>query len=354
MNNMETTSDFQNAWASPRVEMNKKGFQTTEYKSWDEYDLSQHDVWYNGLPTGKRHIVYHDQFVNTCSKQYVLLPNEEVLEVVEEIMKEHPEYNLVPDMSQSQGQWYNQNGNLVLSKRTSSLPAGTSMLARYVIDKEFDPSGDGRPIKLGVSVGNSIDLSRGFSIMPYHFRPYCTNSMYHVSYQTMIAEGNAEFQKAKVDTYEKDIETARSNIADAENYVRQVGQHNKELVRNTRHTKRLTKNFIEEQIVRSLSSLDVIRARYEEMNNLKLTKAHAQRIVDSMPKTSLKDFDFIKTTEVTDEQGKTKVQADVVGNPTQWDGFNALTDYLSHGRLAFNSTLNHFRDVDQIFMKAVA
>lgn len=354
MNNMETKTEFENAWASPREDVSKDGFSTTLYKSWDKWGVSMHDVWLNGNLTNKRHIVYNDQFVNTCSKNYVLLPNEQVVEAVEEILKEHPEYNLVPDKSVSVNGWCSQNGNMLLSKKTSTFPAGTSMMTKYVMNKEVDPTGDGRPIKMGISVGNSIDLTRGFSIMPYHHRPYCTNSMFHVSFQKIMAEGNMALENDKVDMYEKDIVTARDNISKGEGYLREVGQHNKEIVRNIRHTKRLTKEFIREQIVRSLDSLDVIMSKYDELAKLKLTKFHAQKIVDTMPKTSIKEFDFIKTTEEYQKDGTVKVEADIVGNPTQWDGFNALTDYLSHGKLAFNSTMNHFRDVDNIFMKVTA
>ena len=90
---METKTEFENAWASPREDVSKDGFSTTLYKSWDKWGVSMHDVWLNGNLTNKRHIVYNDQFVNTCSKNYVLLPNEQVVEAVEEILKEHPEYN---------------------------------------------------------------------------------------------------------------------------------------------------------------------------------------------------------------------------------------------------------------------
>lgn len=342
-------NSFQKQWESPREEITKNGFTTTEYKNWDAYGVSQHDVWYNGAPTGKRHIVYNNQFVNTCSKQYVLLPNEEVVEAVEEIMKEHPEYNLVPDSSVSVNGWCTQNGNMLLSKKTSAFPAGTAMISKYVIDKEYDPADDGRNIKMGISVGNSIDLSRGFSIMPFHFRPYCTNSMFHVASQTVLADGSAVLETGKVDTYEKDMITARGNIADGEKHLRDIGKYNTKTTRAVRHTKRLTKEFITEQIVRSLDSLDVLRERYSQMSDLKLTKYHAQKIVDSMPKTSIKEFDFISTSEVKLDDGSTQVVADVVGTPTQWDGFNALTDYLSHGNLAFNSTLNHYREVDNLF-----
>jgi len=355
MNNMETTNpEFQSAWESPREAVNPTGFSTTVHQEWKHWGVGVHNVWHNGRHTGKRHITYHDEFVNTCSKQYIVLPNEQVVETVEKVLQAHPEYGLVPDRSTSGGKWCEQNGNMILSKKTSVFPAGTSMMTRYVMGKELDPSGDGRPIKMGIAVSNSIDLTRGFSIMPYHFRPYCTNSMYHVSFQSLLSEGNAEIITGRINTYEEDIVTARNNIAGAERYLTQVGDDNRKRIQSIRHTKRLTEEFIEEQIVRSLDSLSVITEKYAELARLKLSKFHAQRIVDSMPKTSIKNFDFIETHDVTDKNGNVYTEADVKGDVTQWEAFNAMTDYLSHGSLNYNSTVNHFREVDSIFMSVKA
>ena len=344
--------DCHNAWTTTRQEVAQQGFSTTLYKDWDEYGVQQHDVHLNGLPTGKRHIVYKNQFVNTCSKQYVLLPNEEVVNTVEKIMKEHPEYGLVPDMSVNNGaKWHNQNGNMISSKKTSVFPAGTSMFTRYVLDEEFDPAGDGRAIKMGISIGNSIDLSRGFSIMPYHFRGYCTNSMFHVATQQVLADGNTELV-GNVSENTAPSKIAQSNISAGEDFVRKDAKEFAKKVRNVRHTKRLTDGLINENIVRILSSLDVLKQRYRELSDIKMTQFHAQRIADTMPKTSLAKLDFMDVKEKTRENGTTYFEAELTKeSTTQWEGFNQLTDYLSHGNLGFNSTMNHYREVDRIFAK---
>ncbi len=350
IDNMEN-KDFSNAWETPREEVSSKGFATTLYKDWDKYGTQLHDVFYNGSATGKRHIVYKDQFVNTCSKQYVLLPNEEVVEVVEKIMKEHPEYGLIPDKSVSVGNWNTQNGNMISSKKTSKFPEGTTMFTKYVLNDEFDPAGDGRKIKLGVSIGNSIDLTRGFSIMPYHYRGYCTNSMFHVATQQVLGDGNAILE-GKVDEYNDISMIARSNVGEGENYLQRVGSHGRKIMKNIRHTKMLTEAFINEQIMRTVDSLEVLKARYKEMNDVKMTQFHAQRIADTMPITALKAFDFMDVKEKMGADGKNFFQAELTKEDTsQWEGFNQLTDYLSHGSLGFNSTMNHYRDVDRIFAK---
>lgn len=341
--------DFANAWETPRSEIPSKGFATTVHKSWDKYNTQLHDVFYNGSATGKRHIVYNDQFVNTCSKNYHLLPNEQVLEVVEKIMQDHPEYGLVPHSATAQGNWGVQNGNMISSKKTSRFPAGTSMLTTYVIDEKIDPAGDGRNIQMGISIGNSIDLTRGFSIMPYHYRGYCTNSMFHVSTQTVLADGNSILE-GSVNEYSKVSKIADANVQLGESHLRDVAQHGRQIMKNVRHTKMLTESFINEQIVRSLDSLQVLKGRYQEMNNVKMTQFHAQRIVDTMPITSIKNFDFMDVKEKKDKSGNVTWEAELTKeNTTQWEGFNALTDYLSHGSLGFNSTLNHFREVDRMF-----
>jgi hypothetical protein len=342
--------EFQNAWTTPRQEVAQQGFSTTLYKDWDEYGVQQHDVHLNGLPTGKRHIVYKNQFVNTCSKQYVLLPNEQVINTVEKIMKEHPEYGLVPDMSvNNNAKWCNQNGNMISSKKTSVFPSGTTMFTRYVLDEEFDPTGDGRPIKMGISIGNSIDLSRGFSIMPYHYRGYCTNSMFHVATQQVLADGNTELVGNVSDRTIPSV-IAQDNLRNGERFVKEDAKAFNKAMRNVRHTKRLTDELINENIVRILSSLEVLKTRYSEMHEVKMTQFHAQRIADTMPKTSLAKFDFMDVKEKTRENGTTYFEAELTKeSTTQWEGFNALTDYLSHGSLGFNSTMNHYREVDRIF-----
>jgi hypothetical protein len=343
--------NFSNAWETPREEVSSKGFATRLYKDWDKFGTQLHDVFHNGSATGKRHIVYKDQFVNTCSKQYVLLPNEEVVEVVEKIMKEHPEYGLVPDKSVSVGNWNTQNGNMISSKKTSKFPEGTTMFTKYVLDEEFDPADDGRKIKMGVSIGNSIDLTRGFSIMPYHFRGYCTNSMFHVATQQVLGDGNAELV-GNVDAYNKISKIARSNVTQGEDYLKEVGSHGRKIMKNVRHTKMLTEAFINEQIIKTVDSLEVLKERYKEMNNVKMTQFHAQRIADSMPVTSFKAFDFMDVKERKDAQGNITWEAQLIKeDTTQWEGFNQMTDYLSHGSLGFNSTMNHYKEVDRIFAR---
>ena len=102
--------------------------------------------------------------------------------------------------------------------------------------------------------------------------------------------------------------------------------------------------------MRILSSLEVLKTRYSEMHDVKMTQFHAQRIADTMPKTSLAKFDFMDVKEKTRENGTTYFEAELTKESTpQWEGFNALTDYLSHGSLGFNSTMNHYREVDRIF-----
>lgn len=343
--------DFAQAWESPRSEIPSKGFATTVHKEWKKYNTQLHDVFYNGTATGKRHIVYHDQFVNTCSKNYHLLPNEQVIEVVEKIMQDHPEYGLVPHHATAQGNWGVQNGNMISSKKTTRFPAGTSMLTTYVIDEKIDPAGDGRSIQMGVSIGNSIDLTRGFSIIPYHHRGYCTNSMFHISTQQVLSDGNSILE-GEVDPYNETSMVARQNVSREEQYLRGVGQHGRKIMKNVRHTKMLTEDFINEQIMKVLDSLDGLKQRYKEMNNVKMTQFHAQRIVDTMPLTSLKNFDFMDVKEKKDDKGNVTWEAELTKeSTTQWEGFNQLTDYLSHGSLGFNSTLNHFRDVDRIFAR---
>jgi hypothetical protein len=225
------------------------------------------------------------------------------------------------------------------------------MFTKYVLNDEFDPAGDGRKIKLGVSIGNSIDLTRGFSIMPYHYRGYCTNSMFHVATQQVLGDGNAQLV-GKVNEYNDISMIARGNVTEGEGYLNRVGSHNRKIMKNIRHTKMLTEAFINEQIMRTVDSLEVLKARYKEMNDVKMTQFHAQRIADTMPITALKAFDFMDVKEKTGVDGKTYFEAELTKDDTsQWEGFNQLTDYLSHGSLGFNSTMNHYRDVDRIFAK---
>ena len=87
-------------------------------------------------------------------------------------------------------------------------------------------------------------------------------------------------------------------------------------MRNVRHTKRLTDELINENIVRILSSLEVLKTRYSEMHDVKMTQFHAQRIADTMPKTSLAKFDFMDVKEKTRENGTTYFEAELTKEST--------------------------------------
>jgi hypothetical protein len=348
---------FEDSFKNARKEISQKGFDTTIYKEFpDCHGLKHHNLWHNGRATKTRLIEYKDRFVTTTGRTYEVLPNEKVIEIVEEALLEHRDWNLTPDQSHSEGNWHVQNGNLVMSKETSTKPTGTSMLARYRFPQDIDPTGDGRTLHLGICLGNSIDLTQGFAVIPYHFRSGCMNSMYHVRASVMHKEGSIQWTGAgslvKDWGTDSDLQIAQENIRLEEGHIHDVADDNKRLGQRIRHTSKLDKDFVIGQIDHGMNVVSTMGERYKELSRLKVSKLTAEQIVNSFPETAvLEDLVGLSFSHEKDKDGNLtgKNIPEITKPQTNWQMYNQITDKLSHGGLVFNSTLKHMGTLDKIF-----
>jgi len=345
---------FKDSFKNARNTIPQRGFATTVYREFpDCAGLKHHNLWHNGRDTGKRLIEYKDRFVATTGKTYEVLPNEKVIELVEEALMENRGWNLTPDKSHSEGKWHIQNGNVVMSKESRYQPTGTSMLARYRFPDSIDPTGDGRELHLGICIGNSIDLSRGFSAIPYHYRSGCMNSMYHVRAAVLHEEGTITWTKnGRVDWNDDDLVIGQDNVSKEIQHLGQAANEIKTRFRNVRHTKRLDKEFVIQQIADSINVVDTLGQRYKELAQLKVSKRTAEVIANSsLPLGVLDKLEGITMTPEKDKDGNKTGRnlAEVTKPKTNWEMYNQVTNLLSHGSLNFNSTLKHMGTLDSIF-----
>ena len=349
-----------------REQIPQHGVHASINQEFPEYNLKQWNIFLNGSFTGNRMTEYKGRKCAITGEHYHLIPNEKVTEIAEQVMLKHPEWNLTPDSSQSEGKWHVQNGNIVESTETKYAPSGTSMFAKYRFPDEIDPTGDGRELHLGLAVGNSIDLSRGFSIVPYHFRSGCMNSMMHVRMASIQKEGEMQWQKiGSVVDWEGDslIATAKNNVNDAAMHLDETAQKMDTLQRSMRHTKRLTEDFIIEMFEHGMDVVQNVGKAYAELSKLKTNKVIANKIANSQLPIGLKNnLDGFNWTPAKDGKGKDILRngqpvfegefKEVEGKTeNQWQVYNQVTDILSHGSLTFNSTLNNMSTLDRILLE---
>ena len=344
-----------------------------------EYNVKQWNVHLNGNFIGKRITEYKGQFAAVTSTKYNLIPNEKVIEIAQEVIKEHDDWNLMPDKSGSEGKWHIQNGNVIESTGDKKYtPSGCSMLARYRFPDDIDPTGDGSPLHLGVAVGSSIDLSRGFSITPYHYRGSCMNSMYHVRLGSLTKEGTLVWEKAgdlgaewdkgstgRLNLENPELQAGADNLSDSIDYLNDTATGMKDYQSKVKHTKKLTPAFIAEMFEHAMETTNTVAKAYGQLSKLKLNKLLANKIANSPLPKGLKDkLDGFRWNVVKDAKGEPVIKSghevyegeftDVTGKTEdQWQVYNQVTDLLSHGSLTFDSTLNNMGTLDSIFLKPV-
>ena len=366
----EATKDKFKAVKEKRDSVPKKGGYFQLNQEWAEYNLKQWNIILNGNFTGSRLTEYKGRKCAITSEYYKLIPNEKVTEIAETVMMKHPEWGLTPDESQSIGKWNVQNGNIVESTATKYNPSGTSIFAKYRFPEDIDPTGDGRELHLGLAVGNSIDLSRGFSIVPYHWRSGCMNSMIHVRQAQVTKEGELNWQKAgsvtEWDVYgessDPNLAAGIQNLKDAEAHLGETSIGMDKLQKTMRHTERLTESFIIEMFEHGMSVVSNVAKAYAELARLKTNKVIANQIANSkLPirlKNNLEGFTWVAA---EDKDGNAKFAGgqpvyegkfEILEGKTedQWQVYNQATDILSHGSLSFNGTLQSMNVLDRIFL----
>ena len=344
-----------------------------------EYNVKQWNLHINGNFIGKRVTEYKGQFAAVTSTQYNLIPNEKVIEIAQDVIREHDDWELMPDKTGSEGKWHIQNGNVIESTGDKKwTPSGCSMLARYRFPDDIDPTGDGNPLHLGVAVGSSIDLSRGFSITPYHYRGICMNSMYHVRLASLTKEGTLVWEKAgdlgaewdkgstgRLNLENPELQAGADNLSDSIDYLNDTATGMKDYQSKVKHTKKLTPAFIAEMFEHAMETTNTVAKAYGQLSKLKLNKVLANKIANSpLPKSYKDKLEGFRWNVVKDAKGNPVIKGghevcegeftEVEGKTEdQWQVYQQWTDLLSHGSLTFDSTLNNMGTLDSIFLKPV-
>ena len=346
---------FKDSFKNARKEIKQRGLDYSLYRDFPDCNGLKHwTVWYNGKTTGTRFVEYRDKFVTTTGLTYELLPNEKAINLVEETLLENKSWGLQPDQSHSEGNWHVQNGNVVMSKEKANCPTGTSMAARYRFPDNIDPTGDGRELHLGICIVNSIDKTRGFSVIPYHYRSGCLNSMYHVMAVNYTKAGEITWSKnGTVDWNDNDLVSMQGNVNREIEHLNVVTEELKSQTRGMRHSKKLLdKDFVKEQIVSSIETVGTMGQRYKELAKGKLLKKTVEVIANSnLPKVVWNHLEGVTVTAEKDAKGNETGRnlAEITKPKTNWEMYNQVTNILSHGNLDFNSTLKHMGTLDSIF-----
>ena len=368
----------------------EKGIYLTVHKEYPAYsNLTHYNVMWNGKFTGKRFISYKDTFVANTGISYELLPNEYIQEMVNNMMYDHEDWRMSPDVKPTNHSWGIQDGNVIMNKGGSYAPSGTSQLFKYQFPETIDPTGDGRKLRMGICIGNSIDLTRGFSVFPYHHRDGCDNSMYHVRAQKLLEEGTIQWENTGLTLNgDREYEITRKNTNKAISDLETFKVETKKVQRSLRHSKNLTPEVVEDIIMNSMAMVENLAKRYQEMAQLKANKLgmieiqkelsgvelHAVKLANSsLPNGILDNLDGLKriplykevdgkrieengieayNVELTRFTDKREVGGD--GNErsmTSWDLYNNITNKLSHDNrgLTFNSALKHYGELDRVF-----
>jgi len=134
-------------------------------RNWQQYDLYQAPLLFNGQKTHYKAIIYHGKIAAIVGRGYELFPNEEAVKIADRaarIAGLKPFQIKAPGIETEDHVLYNKDG--------------TRMRAIYVPDGEAKIT-DRDSVKAGVQVYNSIDSSSSFGAGIFTFRGICSNGV---------------------------------------------------------------------------------------------------------------------------------------------------------------------------------
>ncbi len=322
-------------------------------KTWPAHELSTFNVFHKTTQLPYQAIFYKGEFVRFAGQHYYVFPHEDVLEQVLPILSHFGE------VEYPRGERNNHDLTLVHGKKTKvsveanttrygGIVRATQVRVNFTWDK-FDP-GDGKPVDFGGSIVNSIDGTLAFSIMPYSYRQFCDNGMVHAeSIREISAHVIAGVVKEKTPLLEAQIE--------------RVQKQTEELSTDFETLKKLriihNKKFPIETIANYLSavkgSIDSLKERYREMNEMVISKKQAELIGKKMPVRIAKKLEWLELQEV--REPKTDQFLGHIGkllDPVkQYEALNDITYELSHNTdRAFLSSQNTYGQLDKILVRS--
>lgn len=290
--------------------------------SFPEFNIESNLLQVNGELTQQQLITKDSKFVATLDNKYQILPNEQVMSQMEEIGKR---VGLVPLEVAPKEWFYIQPDNSTIANQNKY--GAVTKVASILVDPEPVIMPDGKEIKTGLVVKNSIDGHWSFSASGFTFRTICQNMMFHISRQKFSNVG--DYLSMKADANPDQLR---------DHQVLQTAYQYK------RHTRSLDVDEVAKSLQKVYEESKYYLERYVELSKLKMNQKLGIQVANAMPKWAL-DSEPVKTWLDIDTKTGIKVDDDI----SQWTAFNTVTEALTHNGRKFNTTLQAYAKADKIF-----
>jgi len=290
-----------------QVDLSKCGIQPVSFndhvnKQWDRYSILDSELLYDGHGSGYKGVFRNGKLVQIAGDGYKVLPNEEVLELGNQLAASIG----AKPFTEFRGKWYGKMGNHALYNK-----AETQMYALYCQPEPMKVKGVDE-VNVGFALNNSIDGSSGFGVSSFTFRFGCGNLV-------IMSEQRGQ----------------------------QLNRHYTDVLAwaSKRHTSGLKvdrpnlQKFILTVLDRSKEVIDL----YREMAVKKMNETVAKRIAESnLPQRALPDHIEFKT--VNDRRELTKFDQ----NRTIWDTYNSVTEAIWHNvKSDLGTKVNQFGAINE-------
>jgi hypothetical protein len=289
--------------------------------SFPQYGIESNLLTINDVETNQQLITKGKNFVASLDNRYQVLPNEQVMEQMAEIGKA---VGLIPlDIAPKKWFYIQPDKSTIANKNKYG---ATTKVASILVSPEPYIMPDGKEIKLGLTVKNSIDGQWSFSASTFTFRTICENMMFHISRQKFAQVGDYLSMKADVNP---------DQLADHQ--VLQTSFAYK------RHTRSLDVEKVAESLKQVFDEGKGYLERYHELSKLKMTRKIGLQIASQLPKWTTDSEPVKQWLDINKDD--IKVDTDV----SQWQAFNSVTEALTHEGKKFGTTLQAYAKTDRIF-----
>ena len=288
--------------------------------SFQQYGIESGLIQVGNEITNQQVILKNEKFVASLDNKYQILPNEDVMNQMTEIGEK---VGLVP-MEATPREWYYIQPDKSVIGNQNKYGVTTKIACILVNPKPYEMP-DGREIKLGLTVKNSIDGHWSFSASTFTFRQICQNMMFHITRQKFGALSDyVNMENANLDELRNHQVMQTSNIW-------------------KRHTRSLNVDAVAESLKSVFSEGESYLQRYKELATLNMNKKLGIACALKLPKWAT-DHEPVKEW-LTIEKDTIKVDESI----SQWQAFNTLTESLTHNGRKFNTTLMAYAKLDSLF-----
>lgn len=319
-------------------------------KSWDQYDLQTYNVMEGGKQTNYQAIFYKGNFVRFAGKHYYVYPHEDVLARLDPVCEGlgMTRVTATPRTNFSMVYGQNQKANVEANFNREGIVA-TKISVNYTWD-EFDP-GDGKPVKFGATMDNTIDGTGAFSLSPYSLRQYCENGMKHLASVVNISnEFIANMVKQKSEVIDAQMKRIQTEAIGFDGMISDLKK-----LRIT-HSREMPLEVIAQYLTAIKNNISSLKLRYREMLDLQTLDKQAEHLAKKLPARLLEKLDWITVEDVRNQKDKVVGRTGKLAKPiSQWDAFNSITYELSHNKdRAMSGTNWAYQNLDKILVRGIA